>query len=1139
MLCKRYSAAACAFSRVALAPIGSDNCPQNERNPISQAQYEATTRLLSKICTNIAQSPEKLKFRRIKLSSKAVRERLVAAPAAMAFLRATGFAEKDGYLVHPGGANTTRVFNDAGAVLARAPPYQDAATVSSFSARATVTKPKITSSTRSSAAASPASASAIRHNNSAPFPGLINSGATCFLNSILQVYFYNSEFRRIVFAAPFREGSILHGIQDLFFRLASGGTKPVSTRHLTSCFGWTGGDLLRQQDAHELNRILIDRVESELENTCPSLAISLRSLLTGVIAPYTRTIDSPLNAHESAARDEQFYDISLPIPTGGSDLESALSDYCAEQELEGGWKPTSTCKRMRAARGVRFRAFPPLFFIHFGRFAFDGATGRRVKVHGPMTYPETLNLKPLLSAEENKTSASENKISAGTYKLVGVVLHVGGATSGHYTSHVRVSKRWVKFDDSKVSFSAPKEVLKGSFGGGRRRASAYMLIYMSTESESNLPSVSEVPAELRQKLNASHRARTAKATEARSRARSTAVVYLWTPEGKALTRPGPGFLSLSGVKLDDMKKISVDPKKSLTKNRQDLAQAVGADASKMQLWALERTSRQGSTVSKTTVTDVAVTRLTEARERVPVGRLCGTSAALRLISLREPPPKLNASVSESSAVLLLLVQCLPSMTDVRYIGPLLVPRDGFMLDDLLAYGSRVCGSGGSASLGAYVDGFGGSSDPCVLGDDDTKNGILRSGAVVCFAHSTSRHESNDARHESNDARHESNDTKHDDHPVLAAWSRLRKTVEITCEPMLTPKQRRAQQPIKVRSGEPVVRLSLLRTTLIRDAGIALKSALRQLGAPPHLDLFAADPIRGGPKRTPADPTASLQTACTAMGVTLWKLFYTPGDTKSEEAESNEMELIPVQTRVLPVQWITKMMLPGPCYRLKVPLDPMPTIATATRLLEDAMGESSSGENGELWWFVTAKNAIVRRLRMDTPLSTLQTTLSGDWAPVRAQMALPKPDVDTTDMALVFVSQVRRSVGTNNSLIAFGTPFALWIRGDEKGEVVLSALRKSIVASAKPGTDTTACRLAVRVRSPRGKSRFSYIPIDSDKRISEVRKMQVGTQALDLVLTLAPNPQIPPFSDMTHNIGPPGVRPASSCVSHESAAHQCR
>ena len=204
-----------------------------------------------------------------------------------------------------------------------------------------------------------------------------------------------------------------------------------------------------------------------------------------------------------------------------------------------------------------------------------------------------------------------------------------------------------------------------------------------------------------------------------------------------------------------------------------------------------------------------------------------------------------------------------------------------------------------------------------------------------------------------------------------------------------------------------------------------------------------------------------------------------------------------------------------------------------------MGDSSSGENGELWWFVTAKNAIVRRLRMDTPLSTLQTTLSGDWAPVRAQMALPKPDVDTTDMALVFVSQVRRSVGTNNSLIAFGTPFALWIRGDEKGEVVLSLLRKSIVASAKPGTDTTACRLAVRVRSPRGKSRFSYIPIDSDKRISEVRKMQVGTQARDLVLTLAPNPQIPPFSDMTHNIGPPGVRPASSGVSHESAAHQCR
>jgi len=54
----------------------------------------------------------------------------------------------------------------------------------------------------------------------APFAGLVNLGATCYLNSLLQVLFHNGKFRRLVFKLPPALGGISFALQELFLTMS-------------------------------------------------------------------------------------------------------------------------------------------------------------------------------------------------------------------------------------------------------------------------------------------------------------------------------------------------------------------------------------------------------------------------------------------------------------------------------------------------------------------------------------------------------------------------------------------------------------------------------------------------------------------------------------------------------------------------------------------------------------------------------------------------------------------------------------------------------------------------------------------------------------------------------------------------------
>lgn len=293
--------------------------------------------------------------------------------------------------------------------------------------------------------------------------GIINNGCTCYMNSILQLFYHIPAFRKLIFSVDPGDDKILRSLQHLFTMLELSSTAP-STKELIKSFGWNESNIIEQHDVQEFTMKLIDVVETKFKKTPFSGKVG--ELLCGE----TITTIQCMNIDFKSIIKEVFYDVPLCVK-GMASIEDSLKYYIANSELTGDNKyKTDSGKLDDALRFTKFSKLPPVLQFYLQRIEYDNY-GNVNKIKTEYDLKLSIDMGPYCEEQ------SEEQI----YELYCILLHIGSYSMvGHYIALVKKSDCWLRFDDSSVSKVEEEDVLRCS------KTDSYYVCYIKKSEKQTL-----------------------------------------------------------------------------------------------------------------------------------------------------------------------------------------------------------------------------------------------------------------------------------------------------------------------------------------------------------------------------------------------------------------------------------------------------------------------------------------------------------------------------------------------------------------------------------------------------------------------------------------------------------------------------
>ena len=254
--------------------------------------------------------------------------------------------------------------------------------------------------------------------------GIVNIGNTCYINSVLQLFFQCNTIIHLILETNFNDSTVLFSLVEIIVKYFKNETplNPHKFIKLTSKITY------QQEDAHEYLLHLLNLIDDELKKT--------GTTLSSLVKHKYLTLIQSVESDNSQKIQSQELVLSLPI---AESLQTAYQLYCQEEIIEE-WE--NETKKFKAKKVNVVSSWPQYLFIVFKKYNNESK-----KIETEINIPIIWKIKNL----------HKNKVVLNIYKLKGVVIHVGNTHFGHYFTVLLREDKYYICDDMSVDEIEEKE----------------------------------------------------------------------------------------------------------------------------------------------------------------------------------------------------------------------------------------------------------------------------------------------------------------------------------------------------------------------------------------------------------------------------------------------------------------------------------------------------------------------------------------------------------------------------------------------------------------------------------------------------------------------------------------------------------
>ncbi|CAK6952975.1 ubiquitin carboxyl-terminal hydrolase 47-like isoform X2 [Scomber scombrus] len=276
--------------------------------------------------------------------------------------------------------------------------------------------------------------------------GLYNQGATCYLNSVLQILFMTTEIHDRL--DPNIETDLQ--LKNIFEKLKQ---TTCGTKTITDTFGIK--NVYEQRDAAECLEMILHKISKQASEAFKGeLTIRIKCS----------------EGHSINEETDPFFTLPVSLPDDVDTVYSVNTGFKSvfQSELFSGDNKVycKECNTFKDAnKECEMVTFPQILTLLLKRFDFDYTTMSHVKSDCCVDVPRTLQ------TEEKK------------YELYGTVNHIGSIRGGHYTATIlpKGEQTWYNFNDDYVNEA--KEQLHAKSSKPYNSKTAYLLMYRAAKCE--------------------------------------------------------------------------------------------------------------------------------------------------------------------------------------------------------------------------------------------------------------------------------------------------------------------------------------------------------------------------------------------------------------------------------------------------------------------------------------------------------------------------------------------------------------------------------------------------------------------------------------------------------------------------------